>query len=176
MEQNGSAEKRPPERLLKDLYRQELGEILPENLHVVDHEMKIYRSGQPSRAEFLELEKHGFKSVLNLRCRHDDTELLIGIRLKEYNLKIYMINEDEMIQALKILKDAEKPVLFHCLLGCDRTGAVAVGCRVVFNGWSVEDAINEFNDEVFGSHRLLYFGYPALLRKLNWEAIKAAVL
>ena len=167
--------KPPPRRLLAELSRIESGEVLPKNFHAVNRAMRIYRSSQPTRSEFRELEKYGFRTVLNLRCHHSDREELRGFHMEERRLRVHIFTADDMACALKIVKSAPKPLLFHCLLGADRTGAVAVGCRIVFENRSLDDALAEFALPEFGSHRFLYRRLPQILRAFDWNAIRRAV-
>jgi len=167
--------KPPPRRLLAELTRIESGEVLPKNFHAVNQEMRIYRSSQPTRAEFRELEKYGFRTILNLRSHHSDHEALRGFRMEERRLKVHIFTADDMAGALRIVKSSPKPLLFHCLLGTDRTGAVAVGCRVVFENWSLDDALAEFALPDFGRHRVIYRKLPLILRAFDWNTIRRAV-
>ena len=128
MENN--AVKPPPRRLLAELSRIESGDVLPQNFHAVNPRLRIYRSSQPTRSEFRELEKYGFRTVLNLRSHHSDHDDLRGFRMEERHLKIHILTANAMVNALRIVKSSPKPLLFHCLLGADRTGAVAVGCQI----------------------------------------------
>lgn len=165
--------KRPPRRLLAELLHLESGEVLPDNFHSVDPLARIYRSSQPNRAEFLELDRYGFRSVLNLRSHHSDLKLIEGTNIREFRLRTHMLTRDDMVRALRIIRDAEKPLVIHCWHGSDRTGAVAAGYRIVFNGWSVEEALGEFTDRAYGHHRRLYRALPILLMGFDWEAVAA---
>lgn len=167
--------KRPPRRLLAELMRIESGEVLPDNFHIINHQLRIYRSSQPSQAEFLELEKFGFQSVLNLRSHHSDLPLISGLKLTEYRLKLHEISEDDMIEALKIIQDAPKPLVIHCWHGADRTGAIAIGCRVVFENWTIERALAEFYQPIYGFHRHIYRKLPETVAAFDWEKIRQAV-
>ena len=170
-----NAVKPPPRRLMAELTRIESGEVLPKNFHAVNQRMRVYRSSQPTRAEFRELEKYGFRTVLNLRRRHCDHDELRGFRMEERHLKVHTITANDMVNALRIIKSSPKPLLFHCLLGTDRTGAVAVGCRVIFENWSLDDAMAEFMLPDYGRHRFLYRRIPQILRAFDWNAIRRAV-
>ena len=61
---------------------------LPVNFHVVSNELKISRSGQPTAAQFRELARRGYKSVLNLRHFHSDARKLLNSGLTEYRLRL----------------------------------------------------------------------------------------
>lgn len=96
----------------------------PDNFYRVSAE--IWRSGQPDREEFRSLSEAGLKSVLNLRNHHRDGELVAGLPLELYELRLNAgdLTRNELLSALRIVRKAEKPLLIHCWHGSDRTGAV----------------------------------------------------
>jgi protein tyrosine/serine phosphatase len=51
--------------------------------------------------------------------------------------------DDHVARFLAIVKDAPKPVYFHCRAGVDRTGVLAAAFRVLIEGASPEQAIAE---------------------------------
>ena len=63
------------------------------------------------------------------------------------------IDEEDIVKALRIIKNRKGPILIHCWHGSDRTGAVIAMYRIVFQGWSKENAIKEMTEEGFGFHR-----------------------
>jgi protein tyrosine/serine phosphatase len=134
----------------------------------------IYRSEQPSRKGFIELEAMGVQSILNFRRLKEDrrkassTDLnlnWIPIRTKE-------LSEAQLVDALRVIKQSEKPILIHCWHGSDRTGAVAAAYRVIFQNWSKEDAIRELRYEEFGYHENWYPNIVELIENLDAEAIR----
>ena len=60
--------------------------------------------------------------------------------------------------------------------GSDRTGCAVTASRIVFENWSVEDAISELMQPQYGHHKYIYTNIPVLLRKADWQKIKATVL
>ncbi len=135
----------------------------------VDAEAGIYRSGQPTRADFERLAAAGFKSVLNLRYYHGDAGLLAGLPLTEYRLRLNAgeMTEADLVAALTIVRDAPKPLLIHCLHGADRTGAVVAAYRVVFQDYSSAAAVEEMRR--FGTHSFWYKNLPRLILGINRE-------
>lgn len=70
------------------------------NLYQIDS--GVYRSEQPSDADFKALEKYGIREVLNLRNRHSDDDEAAGTKIKLYRLKMkaHSVSEDQLINAL----------------------------------------------------------------------------
>lgn len=117
---------------------------------------QLYRSAQPSRAGFAELQQLGIRSVLNLRALHDDDDEADGLGLELYRVPMYAfsINEDQVAEALRIIHQAPKPILVHCLHGADRTGTIVALYRILFQNWSVDAALREMTSDQYGFHPL----------------------
>ncbi|MDF0718252.1 dual specificity protein phosphatase family protein [Muricauda sp. 334s03] len=135
----------------------------------------LYRSEQPSRKGFLELDAIGVKSVLNLRRGKNDNKKATGLDLdlQQLKLKAKEMDKDDLIHALDIINTSEKPVLVHCWHGSDRTGAIVAAYRIVFENWSKEDAIAEFRQPEFGYHENWYGNLIELLNNLNVAEIQS---
>lgn len=114
----------------------------------------VYRSDQPSYKCFRELEEFGIQEVLNLRNLHNDNDEAKGtaIRLHHLRTRASRMNLDQLVNALRIIRDRKGPILFHCWHGSDRTGAVAAMYRIVFQRVSKDDAIHEMTESIFGFH------------------------
>lgn len=136
----------------------------------------VYRSAQPSKKEFKTLELNGLRSVLNLRKNKNDSAKARGttLLLEHQPLKTKMIDQQDIIAALRYLKNAEKPVLVHCWHGSDRTGVTVAAYRIVFEDWSKEDAIAEMRDG-YGYHEKWYPNLIVLLQDLDVNYVKDAV-
>ena len=145
------------------------------NLHKVND--SIYRSEQPNSNEFLQLEKMGIKSVLNLRNDKSDTSLLQLTNLNYNQIKIVTVNfsDSEIIEALKIIKNAPKPLLIHCKHGADRTGVVTAMYRIIFEDWATKKAIDELKNGGFGFHKK-YKNITEFLNNVDIAAIKKMFL
>ncbi|MEF3079640.1 phosphatase domain-containing putative toxin [Winogradskyella poriferorum] len=134
----------------------------------------IYRSEQPSKKGFKELEESGAKTILNLRrLRSDSTKAReTDLKLKHIPLATKYITENQILDVLKVIKDAEKPLVIHCWHGSDRTGVVVAANRMVFEGWTKEEAIEEFQEKKFGYHKKRYPNLLSLLENLDIEFLK----
>ncbi len=148
-----------------------LTEINIKNLHKVDS--GVYRSKQPNKEQFIALENGGIREVLNLRRLHSDNKEAENTNLKLYHIKVRAeaIKEQHLLQVLKIIKNREGDILIHCHHGSDRTGAVIAMYRIVFQGWSKEEAINEMTNGGYGFHKI-YSNIPKLIRKIDVENFK----
>ena len=86
----------------------------PQNLHQVSPE--VYRSAQPSAKDLkLLCEKLGVRSVLKLRDLHNDDDEAEGLPLALYRVEMEAdeVGPEKVAIALKMLRDAPKPVLIH---------------------------------------------------------------
>lgn len=145
------------------------------NLHKVNDQ--LYRSAQPSAAEFKALEKLGIKTVLNLRANHDDNDEAkgSGLKLERIEVNTWNISEDEVVEALAILANPENgPFLVHCQHGADRTGLVCAMYRIVNQGWSKEKAIDELKNGGYGFHST-WKNIPKFIEQADPEKLKKAV-
>lgn len=138
----------------------------------------LYRSGQPSGSDMQELQSRGFKSILNLRQYNSDDKEARGTTLGLYHIRMNAgrVRDEQVIDALKVIRDAPKPMLVHCWHGSDRTGLVVAMYRIVFEGWSKEAAINELKQPQFGHHESIYKNIPRYIEQADVEAIRRAVL
>ena len=90
-------------------------------------------------------------------------------------VQLRLVLEDEkVIEALRIIKQANGPILIHCWHGSDRTGLVSAMYRIVFQGWSKEDAIDELMNGGYGYHSL-YKNIPEFIRQADIEKVKQSV-
>jgi protein tyrosine/serine phosphatase len=142
------------------------------NLYKVDND--LYRSEQPSKKGFQEIESLGVKTILNFRRLWDNTKKAKNFNFNLVNLplKAKLLNEDDIVKALSIIQNSEKPVLVHCWHGSDRTGAIVAAYRILFDNWSKENAIAEFRIKDLGYHYKMYPNLEVLLQNLDVEKIK----
>ncbi len=87
---------------------------------------KLYRSAQPDKKAFEELKSLGIRNVLSLRDYHsDDDGEDLGLNLFRVKMDAGEIETEKVVEALRIIRNAEGPVLVHCWHGSDRTGLSA---------------------------------------------------
>jgi tyrosine-protein phosphatase SIW14 len=115
----------------------------------------LYRCAQPTQEGFREWEKRGIKTVINLRYLHSDKELIRGtsLKLEEIPMTTWNPEKEDVVRFLNIVNDRSNgPFLVHCQHGSDRTGLMCAVYRVVFCGWSKDEALIEMTDGGFGFH------------------------
>lgn len=136
---------------------------------------KVYRSAQPSKEGFQELASLGIRNILNLREYHSDSDGEdFGLTLCRVKMAAGSITTEQVITALRFIRDTEGPVLIHCWHGSDRTGTVSAMYRIVFQGWSKEAAIDELQRGGYGYHTL-YKNIPEFIRLADIAAIKKSL-
>ena len=145
----------------------------PENFHKVNDE--IYRSAQPDEDEMSSMSTFEcIKSVLNLREKHSDKDEIGKLKLTLYEIPLAAgrVTEADLVRILRAVKYAPKPILIHCRHGSDRTGVAVAACRIVFDYWTVDQAVSELTDPKYGHHKKLFPNLPELLRKADWNKIR----
>jgi uncharacterized protein (TIGR01244 family) len=146
------------------------------NLHRITP--TLYRSEQFTQADVAELQKLGIKKVISFRAFHSDEEKLAGsgIALQRIPINTWDIDDEEVIAALKALRhtEADGPILIHCLHGADRTGLIAALYRVLYQGWSKEQALDELQNGGYGFHTI-WRNVIRYLQRVDVERLRAQV-
>jgi len=124
------------------------------NLHKVSDD--LYRSAQPSAEGLRNLKAKGIKTVVSLCSFHSDRQCGIydtGLEYDHIYMKTWHPEEEDIIRFLKVVTDKQRtPVLVHCTHGADRTGTMCAVYRIVVQGWSKSEAIQEMTAGGFGFH------------------------
>ncbi|KGL63420.1 protein tyrosine/serine phosphatase [Polaribacter sp. Hel1_85] len=134
----------------------------------------LYRSEQPSKKGFKELELMGVKTILNLRRLKNNKKKAknFNFNLVHIPLKTKELNEKDILNILHVIKDSKQPVLVHCWHGSDRTGSIIAAYRMVIENWSKEKAIKEFQKKNLGYHYKMYPNLLVLLENLDIQKLK----
>ena len=127
------------------------------NLYRIDD--KLYRSEQPVAEDGEAIVKLGIQSVINLRFfdRNDDDHLNEhGLTLLNRPLLSWSIKPKEIAEILYLIEKQQQngAVLIHCYHGADRTGLIAGMYRIIYQGWSVEEAKAEMQHGPYGYHSI----------------------
>lgn len=153
---------------------------VPRNFSVVKANV-LYRSGQMRPEHFRQmLMQHGIKTVFATNMQENEFEANIcrqlGVRFVQYDMPGSGIGEAELFhEYLDILGDpSARPVLIHCAAGAYRTGVGVALYRLLYEGWSLDDAVEEMrysgcgcDHEVVGHVQKVYESIPQrVLRKV----------
>jgi protein tyrosine/serine phosphatase len=144
-------------------------------MYLVDGD--IYRSGQPKRRDLSTLKSLGINDVLSLRQFHSDKDDIAddAIRLHRVRMTADKITLQQIIEALRIIKNREGPILVHCWHGSDRTGVTVAAYRIIFNNWSKSQALDEMVNGGYGYHQEVFPGLVDLVNNLDIAAIKKSL-
>ncbi|MGF6314630.1 tyrosine-protein phosphatase [Pseudomonas frederiksbergensis] len=113
----------------------------------------LYRSALPDRGAVPLLKRLKVATVINFLSESDSRWLSTpGIAQVQLPYRTNHVDDADVLKALRTIQTAEAkgPVLMHCKHGSDRTGLMAAMYRVVVQGWSKEDALNEMTQGGFG--------------------------
>jgi protein tyrosine/serine phosphatase len=142
------------------------------NLHKVNGH--LYRGAQPTAEGIRELEKLGVKTIIGLRARHTDKDLLKNskIAFEPIPIDTWRLEEEDVVRFLRIVTDkSRQPVFVHCQHGADRTGTMCAAYRVVVDGWTKQQAIDEMTKGGFNYHSV-WTNLPKFIEKLDVEKVK----
>ena len=137
----------------------------------------LYRAEQPNKRGFAELEALGIQTVINFRRKVDDTKRAreTDIQLERIPLKASELDQNDIVQVLRLIQEAEKPVLIHCWHGSDRTGAISAAYRIVVQNWSKEEAISEMRLKELSHHEKRYPNVVQFLKEMDVEEIRTLI-
>jgi protein tyrosine/serine phosphatase len=145
-----------------------------ENFYKVDD--RLYRGAQPDGAGMQALAELGVRNILNLREFHDDEKEAAKSPLTLFRVPMNAgrIKDEEVVAALRIIRNAQGPIYVHCWHGSDRTGTVVAMYRMVFQGWSKAAAIDELVNGGYGYHAV-YANIITYLEKVDLAAIRQQI-
>lgn len=142
------------------------------NLHKVSDD--LYRGAQPTAEGVKELDKLGIKTIINLRSSYSDRNILAATDLAYEHIPMtpWHVEDADIVRFLQIVADRDNtPVFVHCRRGADRTGLAVAVYRIVIQGWSKDEAIDEMTQGGFA----FYAGWQNLtryIRVLDIDALK----
>ena len=137
----------------------------------------LYRSGQPTEEGMKNLKKLGIKTIINLRAFYFDSDKTreTGLLVEELSVKVWHIEDADVVRVLRIIHKRENgPFLIHCSNGANRAGVMIAMFRVVEEGWTKEDAIQEMVNGGYGFHRL-WFRIVGYVKHADVERIRKQV-
>jgi len=113
----------------------------------------LYRSALPDEGAVPLLKRLRVVTVINFLPESDSSWLSApGIAQIQLPYRTNHVDDADVLKSLRVIQAAEAngPVLMHCKHGSDRTGLMSAMYRVVVQGWSKEDALNEMTQGGFG--------------------------
>ena len=137
----------------------------------------LYRSEQPTSLGMKNLEKLGIRTVINLRYFNDDHDEIKGTSLRTERTKIltWRIGDKHVIEVMNMLKQTENgPFLIHCQHGADRTGLMSAMYRILEQGWTPDEALQELTDGGFGYHSM-WKNIIEYVKSVDVENLRAAI-
>jgi protein tyrosine/serine phosphatase len=137
----------------------------------------LYRSEQPIEEGMRNLKKLGIKTIINLRAFYFDSDRIreTGLRVEELSVNVWHIEDIDVVRVLRIIRKRENgPFLIHCSYGADRVGVMIAMFRVVEQGWTKEDAIEEMVHGGYGFHPL-WFRIVPYVKHADVEKIRKRV-
>ncbi|MCC1494662.1 tyrosine-protein phosphatase [Cognatishimia sp. F0-27] len=109
----------------------------------------VWRSNQPTDARFEKYAAMGIKTVINLRGEEKYSHFLfarescarLGMTLRTAKLHARSAaSRKALMHVIEELRQAEKPMMFHCKSGADRAGFVAALYQLIFEDVPVAEA------------------------------------
>jgi protein tyrosine/serine phosphatase len=137
----------------------------------------LYRSEQPIEEGMRNLKKLGIKTIINLRAFYFDSDRIreTGLRVEELSVNVWHIEDIDVVRVLRIIRKRENgPFLIHCSYGADRVGVMIAMFRVVEQGWTKEDAIEEMVHGGYGFH-WFWFRIVPYVKHADIEKIRKRV-
>jgi protein tyrosine/serine phosphatase len=139
----------------------------------------LFRSAQPDAEGFANMAKSlKIKTVIDLRESKTDEPLLTNSKINAYYVPMNAlhITNEHIIAALTLIRahQGEGPILVHCQHGADRTGVVMAMYRIIYQGWSKEQAIDEMKNGGYNFHGI-FFNIPSFINNADIPALKAAL-
>ncbi len=141
----------------------------------------LYRGAQPSFASIRNLKKLGVATIINLRAsKENDREKSfveqLGMKYHSIPISCEIPDRSHYLEFLKIVKETKKGAVFvHCFFGADRTGFMIALYRILIQGWTRRQAIDEMVYGGFSHHRHWHPNLSATLEQLDLDSIRQEI-
>lgn len=130
-------------------------EIVLENFHKVSD--NLYRGARQNAEGYKKLKEMGIKTVVNLRTSNKEEQIVkdAGLNYVFIPTKTSKLGDDTIEKFLAVVSDKNNwPIFVHCYHGSDRTGAAVASYRIVFEGYTPEEAHKEMISGKYGFHSM----------------------
>jgi protein tyrosine/serine phosphatase len=144
------------------------------NLHRVSD--VLYRGAQPRPDGYDSLHGMGIHTVVNLRAGHHEGDRChdSGLGYVEIPMRAWKFEEEDVVRFLQVVQQADRqPIFVHCRRGADRAGMIVAVYRVVVQGWSKDEAIDEMKNGGYGFNSV-WSNLVDYVREMNVEELRAA--
>lgn len=134
----------------------------------------LYRSEQPTAEGMKKLERMGIKTIINLQVFDSDADEIRGTGLhhEELSVKPWHIEDEDVVRGLRIIRKKENgPFLIHCWKGADRVGVMIAMFRIIEQGWTKEEAIQEMVEGGYRFNRK-WINIVQYLKQVDVERIR----
>lgn len=136
---------------------QNWGSVINKQHNLYQISPMLYRSEQPNSVFIPELKKNNIDVVINLRSRNKDKMVLAEQNFKLVHIPIntWAMDRNDLLDVMKAIQTAkqqDQKVLIHCYHGSDRTGASVAMYRIIYENWTIDDALNEMKHGGYGFH------------------------
>jgi len=86
------------------------------------------------------------------------------------------IGDDEVVAALRAIRQAEAKgaFLLHCQHGADRTGMITAMYRMLYQGWTRAQALDEMQNGGYGYHTI-WRNIPTYIEQVDLDKIRRSV-
>jgi protein tyrosine/serine phosphatase len=160
----------------------------------------LFRSAQPESSDIQRIKDLGIRTIVSLRTTMGDAGLVkpghevihkvddedapindraisdveaSGLRLVHLWFHPLFPAESQVTEFIKIVSGKEnQPVLVHCRHGSDRTGTMCAAYRIVVQGWTKQDAIDEMESGGYGFHYKYFQNLVAFLTTMSVGSIR----
>ena len=140
----------------------------------------MFRSEQLIADDKMVVQSLGIKSVINLRYfNRDENEKLFSddeMTLINHPLLTWRVKPEQIAQVLWTIEQQQRKgaVLVHCYHGADRTGTIVGMYRIIYQGWTIEQAKREMQEGGFGYHSI-WKNLERLFTEENVQKVRVAL-
>ena len=142
------------------------------NLHRMTE--RLYRSEQPIQGHIELLKSLGIRTIISFRAFHSDRRMLREADIGYFRIPMHTwhIRDRDVVEALQRIREGEASgaVLILCVHGADRTGLICAAYRMIQQGWSKEEALDELLHGGYGFHSI-WKNIPTYIHKVDLAAL-----